>query len=42
MVKMMLWEIRRYFFSGVNVHINNGEDSSDTVNGLGNFVIGYA
>jgi hypothetical protein len=28
-------------FSGVNVHINNGEGSTDTVNGLGNLVIGY-
>jgi hypothetical protein len=28
-------------FSGVNVHINNGENATATVNGLGNLVIGY-
>lgn len=28
-------------FSGVNVHINNGWESTDTVNGRGNLIIGY-
>lgn len=28
-------------FSGVNVHINNGWASTDTVNGRGNLIIGY-
>jgi len=29
------------FFSGANVHVNNGEGSTDTVNGLGNLIVGY-
>ncbi|MEN0062219.1 MAG: hypothetical protein AAGA48_08705 [Myxococcota bacterium] len=28
-------------FSGVNVHVNNGDGTTDTVNGLGNLVVGY-
>ncbi len=28
-------------FSGVNVHINNGEGKSESVNGVGNLIIGY-
>ncbi len=28
-------------FSGVNVHVNNGLGATDSVNGLGNLVIGY-
>ncbi|MBV1911847.1 MAG: hypothetical protein KUG78_21315 [Kangiellaceae bacterium] len=29
------------FFSGVNVHINNGSGNTDSVNAIGNLVIGY-
>lgn len=29
------------FFSGANVHINNGEGSTTTVNGAGNLIVGY-
>ncbi|WP_419812461.1 hypothetical protein [Bacterioplanoides sp.] len=29
------------FFSGANVHINNGEDSTPTINGTGNLIVGY-
>ena len=28
-------------FSGVNVQINNGEGATDSINGLGNLIIGY-
>lgn len=28
-------------FSGVNVHVNNGLGSTNTVNGLGNLIVGY-
>ncbi len=28
-------------FSGVNVHINNGEGESKSINGVGNLIIGY-
>ena len=29
------------FFSGVNLHVNNGDNNTSTVNGTGNFIIGY-
>jgi len=29
------------FFSGVNVHVNNGEEESESVNGTGNLIMGY-
>ena len=28
-------------FNGCNVHVRNGEDDTDTVNGVGNLIIGY-
>ncbi len=28
-------------FSGVNVHVQNGSDQTDTNNGLGNLIVGY-
>jgi len=28
-------------FSGVNLHVNNGVGQTDSINGLGNFIVGY-
>ena len=28
-------------FSGVNVHINNGQGATESINGLGNLIVGY-
>jgi hypothetical protein len=41
LAEVMAVQSNNVVFSGVNVHVRNGQGSTTTVNGLGNLIVGY-